>query len=139
MSKQSDAKGELTWNPHDKHPHRRKVQRTKAERKFLGGRVKPMRLGAVHARKHLSVFPIRERRKGLPLSERNQVTIGEFVYKRSRGRLGSPLYGKWYKLRKGESAKEAIAREGSLEAILVDSPPVERKAESHSGEGARIR
>jgi hypothetical protein len=31
------------------------------------------------------------------------VTIGEFVYKRSGARDGSPLYGKWHKYRKGEN------------------------------------
>jgi len=75
---------------------------------------KPKRLGAVAAKKHVTFFTIRKRKKGLPLSERNQVTVGEFVYKRSRARLGSPLYGKWWKRRKGEK-----------EAVLVDSPPVQ--------------
>lgn len=113
MGKQADTQGETTFNPHDKDPHRRKVQISKSDELFVR---KPKRLGAVAAGKHLTVFPIRERRKGV----RNQVTIDEFVYTRSKARGGSPLYGKWYKLRKGESVKEAI---------LVDSPPVEVKSE----------
>jgi len=50
------------------------------------------------------------------------VTKGEVVYKRSDAHEGSPLYGKWYKLRKGESAEDAIKNRG-LEGVLVDSPP----------------
>jgi hypothetical protein len=112
---QSDAEGELTPNAHDKHPYRRKVQRTKAEKRFVGRRAQPVRLGAVAAGKHLTIFPIRERRKGLPLSERNRVTVGEYVYKRSKARPGSPLYGKWHKYRKGEN----------IIIETVDSPPTE--------------
>ena len=108
MSKHADTQGETTFNPHDKDPHRRKVQISKSDKLFV--RKEPKRLGAVRAGKHLTFFSIRKRRKGI----RNQVTIGEFVYTRSKAREGSPLYGKWHKRRKGESIKEAI---------LVDSPP----------------
>lgn len=132
MSKQSDAEGELTYDPNDKHPHRRKVKMTKTEETFHRRKVKPVRLGALVAGKHLTIFPISERRKGLPLSERSQITIGDYVYKRSRARPGSPLYGKWYKRRKGER-----------EAILVDSPPVEgnrthARANTSSGPSDRV-
>jgi len=113
---QSVAEGELTSNSHDKHPYRRKVQRTKAEERFLGRRVEPVRLQArlSPSGKVLNIFPVRERRKGLPLSERNQVTIGEYVYKRSRS-LYSPLCGKWHKYRKGEN----------IIIETVASPPIE--------------
>jgi hypothetical protein len=116
MGKQSDAEGELTSDAHDRHPYRRKVQRTKTEKRFYGRKTEPVRLGAVTAGKVLTIFPIRERRRGLPLSERNQITIGDYVYKRSKARSGSPLYGKWYKIRRGQSLSEAV---------LVDFPPVE--------------
>lgn len=99
-SKQKDAQGETTFNPHDREPHRRKVQLSKSPELIAK---KPKRLGAVVAKKHLTIFPIGERRKNLPLSERSQVTIGEFVYKKSKARVGSPLYGKWHKYSKGEN------------------------------------
>jgi hypothetical protein len=107
--------GELTKDIHDDEPHRRKVQTAKTDESFLG---KPRRIGAVVAKKHMTIFPIRERRKGVT----NQVTKGEFIYKRSDAREDSPLYGKWYKLRKGENAEDAIKNRG-LEGVLVDSPP----------------
>ena len=115
--RQASTQGEVTSDPHDKGPHRRKVQTAKSDESFVR---KPKRLGAVVAKKHVTVFPIRERRKGV----RNQVTIGEFVYKRSDAREGSPLFGKWYKLHKGESVEEAIHTRGK-EAVIVDSPPVQ--------------
>ncbi len=115
MSKQTDTQGQTTQNKDDKHPHRRKVQIAKTDESSLK---KPQRIGAVQAEKHITIFPIRERRKNLPLSERSQVTIGEFVYKRSKARVGSPLYGKWYKLQKGKSLEDAV---------LVDSLPIEEK------------
>ena len=65
------------------------------------------------AKKHLTIFPVRERRKNLPLSERSQITIGEYIYVRSRAVAGSPLYGKWYKKRKN-----------GTEIEIVDYPPV---------------
>jgi len=86
MSKQTQ--GETTFDPHDKDPHRRKVQISKPNKSFV--------------------------RKPKPKRPRNQVTIGEFVYTRSKARAGSPLYGKWYKRRKGESL---------IESVIVDSPP----------------
>jgi len=119
MSEQSDAQGEATFNPHDKEPHRKKVQISKSPELFVK---KPKRLRAVVAKKHLTVFPISERRKNLPLSERSQVTMGEFVYKRSKARKGSPLYGKWYRLHKGESLEHAV---------LIDSLPIEEKKKKH--------
>ena len=73
----------------------------------------PRRQGAVAAKKHLTIFPIRERRKGLLLSERSQITIDEYVYTRSRAVPGSPLYGKWYKKRKN-----------GAEVEIIDYPPV---------------
>jgi len=97
MSKQKDEQGETTFNPHDKKPHRRKVQVSKPVESSVR---KPYRLGAVAAKKHITIFPIRARRKNLPISERSQVTIGDFVYKRSRSQLG---YGKWHKYRKGDN------------------------------------
>lgn len=111
-SKQKDAQGETTFNPHDGEPHRRKLQLSKSPELFAK---KPKRLGAVVAKKHLTIFPIGERRKNLSLNERSQVTIGEFVYKRSKARVGSPLYGKWHKYRKGEN----------LIVATVDSLPTE--------------
>jgi hypothetical protein len=117
VKKQASRQGETTHNKDDKHPHRKKVQIVKSNRSFVR---KPKRIGAVAAKKHITLFTIRERRKGV----RNQVTIDEFVYKRSNAREGSPLYGKWYKLHKGESVEEAIHTRGK-EAVIVDSPPVQ--------------
>jgi len=113
VSKQTDAQGETTFNPHDKDPHRRKVQLSKSTESSVR---KPSRTGAVKAKKHVDVFSIRERRKNLPLTERNQVTIGEFVYKKSKSQY-PPLYGKWHKHRKGDNR--------ILET--VDSLPIEEK------------
>jgi len=98
-SEQADAQGEMTHNKDDKHPHRRKVQvaihRTSSPRKKL--------LATRTTGKHVTVFERRYPRKNLPLSEKSQVTIGEFVYKRSKAREDSPLCGKWHKYRKGEN------------------------------------
>lgn len=117
MSKESSTQAETTYDPHDKDPHRRKVHISKPNELFVRKKPEPKRLGAIKAGKHLTVFSVKKRRKGI----RNQVTIGEFVYKRSKARLGSPLYGKWYKLHKGETITEAI-KNRRLDTILVDSP-----------------
>lgn len=116
MSKQTDAQGETTFNPQDKDPHRRKVQLSKSTESSVRKLTKPSRIGAVAAKKYVAVFSIRERRKNLPLTERNQVTIGEFVYKKSKSQY-PPLYGKWHKHRKGDNR--------ILET--VDSLPIEEK------------
>jgi len=121
MSKQSETQGQTTHNKDDKHPHRKKVQIAKTDESSLK---KPQRIGAVQAKKHITIFPMRERRKNLPLSERKQVTIGEFVYKRSEGHLG--LSGKWYKLQKGENVADAIRKRGEKE-VIVDSLPIKEK------------
>jgi hypothetical protein len=118
MSKEATTQAEATREPHDKHPHRRKAQvaihKTYAPRKKI--------LVKRTAGKHITVFERAWPRKGLPLSERNQVTIGDFVYKKSKGR--GKLAGKWYKLRKGEKLEDIIKDRG-LEAVLVDRPPNE--------------
>jgi len=120
MSKQSDTQGQTTHSEDDKHPHRKKVQIAETDESSL----KKSRIGAVRAKKHITIFPMRERRKKLPLSERKQVTIGEFVYKRSKGHLR--LEGKWYKLYKGENVADAIRKRGEKE-VLVDLLPIEEK------------
>lgn len=121
MSKQTDVEGQTTRNMDDKHPYRRKVQRAKTNELFLK---KPQRIRAVKAKKHLTISPIKERRKNLELNERKQVTRGEFVYKRCET---SGYKDKWYKLYKGEKREDAIKirGHGHIEAILVDSPPKE--------------
>jgi hypothetical protein len=113
--KQASTQGEVTSDVGDKDPFRRKIQTIKSAELF--GK-KPKQLGAVAAKKHVTVFSVNERRKDV----RNQITIGNFVYKRSGARVGSPLYDKWYKLYKGESVEEAIKRRGK-EEVIVDSPP----------------
>jgi hypothetical protein len=112
--KQASTQGEVTSDVGDKDPFRRKIQTIKSA---LFAK-KPERLGAVATKKHVTIFSISERRRGV----RNKITTGNFVYKRSGARKGSPLYDKWYKLYKGESVEEAIKRRGK-EAVIVDLPP----------------
>lgn len=96
MSKQSDKEGQTTLNPHDGEPNRRKVQLSKSvESPVKKINSEPYRIGAVAAKMHVTVFAIRARRKNIPLDERRQITIGEFVYRRH----GS----KWDKYRKGDN------------------------------------
>jgi hypothetical protein len=85
---------------------------------------KPERFRKRVAKKHVTRFPVKERRNNLPRSERNQVTIGEFVYKRSKGHAG--LSGKGYKLYKGEKVEDAIRMRGVKE-VIVDWFPVKGK------------
>jgi len=116
--KQASMQGEVTSDINDKDPHRRKVQTAKSGKSFA----RKKRLGAVAAKRHVTIFPLKERRKNV----RNQIMIGKFVYKRSGARKGSPLYGKWYKLHKGENVEEAMHRRGK-EVVIVDSPPREEE------------
>jgi hypothetical protein len=115
MKKEAATQAEATRERDDKHPHRRKVQvaihKTHAPHKKI--------IVKRTAGKHISVFERRWPRKGLSLNERNQVTVGDFVYKKSKGR--GKLAGKWYKLRRGEKLEDAIKNRG-LEAVLVDYP-----------------
>ena len=107
MSRQSDKEGQTTFDPHDKDPYRRKVQLSKPTEppvKKLDS--EQYRIGAVAAKKHVTVFTISARRKNIPLDERRQITIGEFVYRRQ----GS----KWGKYHKGD--KKLLD--------TVDLPPV---------------
>ncbi len=100
MSKQTDTQGETTFNQHDKHPHRKKVQRAK-EKVPIPTKTMTITI-APKGRKYVYSFERRYPRKNLPLSERSQVTKGEFVYKKSKSQY-PPLYGKWHKYRKGDN------------------------------------
>ena len=71
MSRQSDKEGQTTFDPHDKDPYRRKVQLSKPTEppvKKLDS--EQYRIGAVAAKKHVTVFTISARRKNIPLDER---------------------------------------------------------------------
>ena len=120
-SEQADTQGQATYNKDDKHPHRRKVQRAKPDVPIP---VKTMTVTiAPKGRKYLYRYKRRYPRRNLPLSERKQVTIGEFVYKKCE------TFGhrdKWYKLYKRESITDAIRKRGEKE-VLVDLPPIEEK------------
>lgn len=60
MSKQAKTQGETTHNKDDEHPHRKKIQIAKTNESFVK---RPQRIGAVAAKKHITIFPIKERRK----------------------------------------------------------------------------
>lgn len=121
MSEQTDTQGQTTYNKGDKHPYRRKVQLAK---KNVPTPIKTMTVTiAPKGRKYVYSYERRCPRKNLPLSERKQVTIGEFVYKRCK------TFGyedKWYKLYKGEKVDDAIRKRGEKE-VIVDSLPIEEK------------
>ena len=64
MGKQTDIQGQATHDKDDKHPYTKKIQVAKtAESSMKKPQRKPQRIGAVAAKKHVTIFTIKERRK----------------------------------------------------------------------------
>jgi len=83
----SSSSMELTWSPYDRNPYHKRVQMTAPPTYSFKPKSKPqpLRLGAVAARKHLTLFTIRS-----PTKTGEQYTDKRtgIRYKRSRGALG---------------------------------------------------
>jgi hypothetical protein len=109
--KQTDIQGQTTHDKNDKHPYVKKIQIAKTAESSLK---KPQRIRVVSAKKHLTISTVNEPRRNLPLNEKSQVTKNGYVYRRSKARKGSPLYGKWHKYLKGSN----------VIIETVDSPPL---------------
>jgi len=63
MSEEKDIQGQTTHNKEDKHPYHKKIQIARINESSVRRPQQPQRIGAVAAKKHLTIFPIRERRK----------------------------------------------------------------------------